>query len=155
MILLGLNVVNSIDTQDFVLYSSVYFKQNLIVAEKKWYCVESCLGKASIKKNTNWGFWLNLRWHLSTFGTWAPLTGAKGVGHNWKIFFIALFHVLDYLDQFKAIKENLLKGVGHLYPLRTPTYLRLSQKPKFVVFFYWSLPSLCALISQTKLARPK
>ena len=35
MILLGLNVVNSIDTQDFVLYSSVYFKQNLIVAEKK------------------------------------------------------------------------------------------------------------------------
>ena len=48
---------------------------------------------------------------------------------------IALFHVLDYLDQFKAIKENLLKGVGHLYPLRTPTYLRLSQKPKFVGFF--------------------
>ena len=32
------------------------------------------------------------------------------------MFFIALFHVLDYLDQFKAIKENLLRGVGH--PLR-------------------------------------
>ena len=53
-----------------------------------------------------------------------------------KNIFIALFHVLDYLDQFKAIKENLLRGVGHLDPLRTPTYLRLSQKPKFVVFFY-------------------
>ena len=29
------------------------------------------------------------------------------------MFFIAFFHVLDVLDQFKAIKENLLKGVGH------------------------------------------
>ena len=51
-------------------------------------------------------------------------------------FFIALFHALDYLDQFKAIKGNLLRGVGHLYPLRIPTYLRLSKKPKFVVFFF-------------------
>ena len=47
---------------------------------------------------------------------------------------IALFYVLDYLDQFKAIKENLLRGVGHLDPLRTPTYLKLSQKPQFVFF---------------------
>ena len=52
-----------------------------------------------------------------------------------KNIFIALFHVLDYLDQFNAIKEYLLRGVGHLYPQRTPTYLRLSQKPKFVDFF--------------------
>ena len=52
-----------------------------------------------------------------------------------KNIFIALFHVLDYLDRFKAIKENLLKGVGHLYPLRTPTSLRLSQKPQFVGVF--------------------
>ena len=52
-------------------------------------------------------------------------------------YFIALFHVLDHLDQFKAIKENLLRGVGHLYPLRIPTYLRLSKKPKFVGFFFW------------------
>ena len=60
-----------------------------------------------------------------------------GGGHNLIIFFIELFHVLDYLDQFKAIKENLLRGVGHLYPLRIPTYLRLSQKPKFVVFLFF------------------
>ena len=46
------------------------------------------------------------------------------------------FHVLDYLDQFKATKENILKQVGHLDPLRAPTHLRLSQKPKFVVFFF-------------------
>ena len=45
-------------------------------------------------------------------------------------------HILDYLDQFKEIKENLLRGVGHLDPLRAPTYLRLSQKPKFVVVFF-------------------
>ena len=64
-----------------------------------------------------------------------------------KNIFIALFHVLDYLDQFKAIKENLLRGVGHLYPLRTPTYLRLSQKPQFLVFFFWK-PSLITLFSE-------
>ena len=52
-----------------------------------------------------------------------------------KNIFIALFHVLDYLDQFKAIKENLLRQVGHLDPLRAPTHLRLSKKPKFVFFF--------------------
>ena len=28
--------------------------------------------------------------------------------------FIALFHVLDYIDQFKAIKENLLRQVGQV-----------------------------------------
>ena len=28
------------------------------------------------KQTTNLGFWLNLRWHLPTFRTWAPLTGA-------------------------------------------------------------------------------
>ena len=28
------------------------------------------------KKTTNLGFWLNLRWHLPTFVTWAPLKGA-------------------------------------------------------------------------------
>ena len=55
------------------------------------------------------------------------------------ILVIALFHVLDYLDQFKAIKENPLRQVGHLDPLRAPSHLRLSQKPKFVVFF-WSPP---------------
>ena len=59
---------------------------------------------------------------------------------------IALFHVLDYLDQFKALKENLLRGVGPLYTLRTPTYLRLSQKPQFV-FFFLLKPSLSYLCS--------
>ena len=60
-----------------------------------------------------------------------------------KNIFIAVFHVLDYLDQFKAIKENLLREVGHLDPLRASTHLRLSQKPKFVVFFFFgSLPLL-------------
>ena len=44
------------------------------------------------------------------------------------------------MDQFKAIKENLLRGVGHLDPLHTPTYLRLSQKPKFVAFFFEAFP---------------
>ena len=58
-----------------------------------------------------------------------------------KNIFIALFHVLDYLDQFKAIKENLLRQVGHLDPLRAPTHLRLSQKPKFVVFFFEAFPN--------------
>ena len=29
-----------------------------------------------------------------------------------------------------------LRGVEHLDPLRAPTHLRLSQKPKFVVFFF-------------------
>ena len=58
-----------------------------------------------------------------------------------KNIFIALFHVLDYLDRFKAIKEDLLRGVGHLDPLQAPTYLRLSQKPKFVGFFFLK-PSL-------------
>ena len=53
----------------------------------------------------------------------------------WKNIFIALFPVLDYLDQFKAIKENLLRGVGHLDLLRAPTHLRLCQKPKLVGFF--------------------
>ena len=52
-----------------------------------------------------------------------------------KNIFYALFHVLDYKDQFKAIKENLLSGIGHKDPLRAPTHLRLSQKPKFVLFF--------------------
>ena len=64
--------------------------------------------------------------------------GKGGGGSNLKNIFIALFHVLDYLDQFKAIKENLLRQVGHLDPLRAPTHLRLSQKPKFVVVFFWS-----------------
>ena len=60
----------------------------------------------------------------------------KGGGESYlKNIFIALFHVLDYLDQFKAIKENLLRQVVHLDPLRAPTHLRLSQMPKFVVFF--------------------
>ena len=54
---------------------------------------------------------------------------------------IALFLVLDYFDQFKAIKENLIRGVGHLYTLRIPTYLRLSKKPKFVVFFLEGFPN--------------
>ena len=33
--------------------------------------------REGFKKNTptNLGFWLNLRWHRPTFGTWAPLTG--------------------------------------------------------------------------------
>ena len=61
----------------------------------------------------------------------------KGGGSYLKNIFNALFHVLDYLDQFKAIKENLLRGVGHLDPLRAPTHLRLSQKPKFVVFLFF------------------
>ena len=52
----------------------------------------------------------------------------------------ALFHVLDYLDKYKAIKENLLREVGHLDPIRTPTHLRLSRKPKFVVFFLEAFP---------------
>ena len=68
-------------------------------------------GRLPKKNPTNLGFWLNLRWHLPTFGTWAPLTGARGGDHNWKMFFIAFFRVLDDLDQFKAIKENLLRGV--------------------------------------------
>ena len=33
------------------------------------------------------------------------------------IFFIALFDVLEYLDQFK---RKLVKGVGHSDPLQTP-----------------------------------
>ena len=37
-------------------------------------------------------------------------------GSSLKNIFIALFHVLDYLDEFKAIKENLLGGVGRLDP---------------------------------------
>ena len=57
-----------------------------------------------------------------------------------KYFFIALFYVLAYSDQFKAIKENQLRGVGHQDPLWTPTHLRLSQKPKFVDGFFGSLP---------------
>ena len=56
-----------------------------------------------------------------------------------KNIFYALFHVLDYEDQFKAIKENLLSGIGHKDPLRAPTHLRLSQKPKFLGFFKPSL----------------
>ena len=40
--------------------------------------------------------------------------GKEGGGSYLKNIFIALFHVLDYLDQFKAIKENLLRQVGHL-----------------------------------------
>ena len=56
-----------------------------------------------------------------------------------KNIFIALFQVLDYLDRL-AIKENLLRGVGHLDPLRTPTHLRLSQKPKFVVVLFEAFP---------------
>ena len=59
----------------------------------------------------------------------------RGGGSYLKNICIALFHVLDYLDEFKAIKENLLRGVGYLDPLRAPTHLRLSQKAKFVVFF--------------------
>ena len=66
--------------------------------------------------------------------------GKGGGGLYLKNIFIALFHVLDYLDQFKAIKENLLRQVGHLDPLRAPTHLRLSQKPKFVVFFFEAFP---------------
>ena len=61
-------------------------------------------------------------------------------GHNWEIFVITLFHVLEHLDQFKAIKENLLRRVGHQDPLLTPPPLRLSQKPKFVVFFFLKDP---------------
>ena len=59
--------------------------------------------------------------------------------------FIALFYVLAYSDQFKTIKENQLRGVGHQDPLRTPTHLRLSQKPKFEDFF--RKPSLCNFTS--------
>ena len=66
-------------------------------------------------------------------------------GSYLKNIFIALFHVLDYLDQFKAIKENLLRQVGHLDPLRAPTHLRLSQKPKFVGFFFLK-PSLTYVV---------
>ena len=55
MILLGLNVVNSIDTQDFVLYSSVYFKQNLIVAEKKMILCGNLLGEGVNKKKIQTG----------------------------------------------------------------------------------------------------
>ena len=47
------------------------------------------------------------------------------------IFFIALFDVLEYLDQFK---RKLVKGVGHSDPLLTPPPLSLSQKPKFWSF---------------------
>ena len=36
----------------------------------------------------------------------------------------------------------MLKGVGHLHPLWTPTYLRLSRKPQFVGFFFFLKPSL-------------
>ena len=45
-----------------------------------------------------------------------------------KICFMSCFRV------FKAIKENVLSGVGHPNPLWTPSPLRLSQKPRFVVF---------------------
>ena len=69
-----------------------------------------------------------------------------------KNIFIALFHVLDYLDQFKAIKENLLKGVGHL---RTPTYLMLSQKPQFVVFLGAKAPLGLAHVRETRKVKPK
>ena len=55
MILLGLNVVNSIDTQDFVLYSSVYFKQNLIVAEKKMILCGILLGEGFNTKKIQTG----------------------------------------------------------------------------------------------------
>ena len=58
--------------------------------------------------------------------------------------FIALFDVLEYLDQFK---RKPVKGVGHSDPLRTPPPLRLSQKPKFVVFFFGGVPLV--LISVT------
>ena len=66
--------------------------------------------------------------------SWVGEGGGRGVIY-------CFLHLLDYLDQFKAIKENLLKGVGHLDPLRTPTHLRLSQKPKFVVLVFFK-PSL-------------
>ena len=48
----------------------------------------------------------------------------------------SLFHVLEHLDQFKAIKETLLRGLGISTP-PDPSPLRLSQKPKFI---FLSLP---------------
>ena len=98
---------------------------------------EVVLGKASNKKSDKLGLLAQPPLTPTYLPNLGPLNRYKGG----KIFFIALFHVLDYLDQFKAIKENLLRGVGHPDPLRTPTYLRLSQKPKFVAFFFWK-PSL-------------
>ena len=64
------------------------------------------------------------------------------------------FHVLEHLDQFKAIKK-LLRVVGHLDPLLTPPPLRLGKKNKFfkgihnLTGFFKGFPQykLCKFIS--------
>ena len=65
--------------------------------------------------------------------------------------FVALFDVLEYLDQ---LKRNPVKGVGHSDPLRTPPPLRLSQMPKFVVFFFLRGPLSPSEIDPESLAAP-
>ena len=71
-----------------------------------WFCwgqYSKNFGKAW-KKDTYLDFWLNLRWYLPTFRTWAPLTGGG-------IYFIilTLFHVLEH---YKQTIKNLLRGLG-------------------------------------------
>ena len=82
MILLGLNVVNSIDTQDFVLYSSVYFKQNLIVAEKKMILCGILLGEGFNKKKYKLGLLAQPPLTPTYLRNLGPLNRCKGGGHN-------------------------------------------------------------------------
>ena len=82
MILLGLNVVNSIDTQDFVLYSSVYFKQNLIVAEKKMILCGILLGEGFNKKKYKLGLLAQPPLTPTYLRNLGSLNRCKGGGYN-------------------------------------------------------------------------
>ena len=82
MILLGLNVVNSIDTQDFVLYSSVYFKQNLIVAEKKMILCGILFGEGFNKKKYKLGLLAQPPLTPIYLRNLGPLNRCKGGRHN-------------------------------------------------------------------------
>ena len=49
----------------------------------------------------------------------------------WKFcssFHFALFHILEYLDQFKTIKETLLRSIGPLEPPRAPNPPKVEPK---------------------------